>query len=284
MLYHLDGAIMSDGSLRWAISEGGHWEKEDGVKLSFLLSYKNHREAVKELVSAIAKENLSWITYTRNKWNLDLDKFKEFIALIFRADTLIQIPWEWFKGKVPIEPEYETEKGFDFYIVHEVLESLAKDLEIPTEIKESLELFKQDYPHQDKVAFIMMEFDKTTTHNEILNVIRKVLDSHSISGVRADDKQYHDDLFSNVLTYIFGCGFGIAVFERIEEDIQSPNVSLEVGYMLALKKNICLLKDRTLTTLPTDLIGKLYREFDPQNPSETITRKISEWLSDKRIV
>jgi len=84
-------------------------------------------------VNAIAKENLSWITYTRNKWILDLDKFKEFIALKIGADTLIHIPWEWFKGKVSIEPEYETEERsdfgksryktrFDFYIVNEVSE------------------------------------------------------------------------------------------------------------------------------------------------------------------
>jgi hypothetical protein len=161
MLYQLDGAIMSDGSLGWGIYEGGRWEEEDGVKLSFSLSSKNRREATKELVSAIAKENLSWITYTRNKWDLDLDKFKEFIALIFGADTLIHIPWEWFKGKVSIEPEYESkersdfgksryETRFDFYIVQEVseeqkVEPEAEDYVDKERIKELQSLEKPKY-------------------------------------------------------------------------------------------------------------------------------------------
>lgn len=123
MLYHFEGAIMSDESFTWASIKGDHWEKEDGVKLSLLLSCETRRETRINLVNAIAKENLSWITYTRNKWILDLDKFKEFISLKFGADTLIQIPWEWFKGKGPIEPEPEYEKGFVFYIVREVIES-----------------------------------------------------------------------------------------------------------------------------------------------------------------
>ena len=123
MLYHLDGVIMMDESFRWGSTKGHLGEKEDGIKLSFSPGSENHREARKRLLNAIAKENLSWITYIRNKWILDLDKFKEFIPLTFGADTLIQIPWEWFKGKGPIEPEPEYEKGFVFYIVREVIES-----------------------------------------------------------------------------------------------------------------------------------------------------------------
>ena len=113
---------------------------------------------------------------------------------------------------------------------------------------------------------------------------QKCLDTHDIRGVKADDKQYHDDLLSNVQTYLYGCGFGIAVFERIEAEDFNPNVSLEVGYMLAMKKPVCLLKDQTLKTLPTDLVGKLYKEFDPQDSDNTIPDEISKWLSDKGIV
>lgn len=78
-----------------------------------------------------------------------------------------------------------------------------------------------------------------------------------------------------------GCGSGIAVFERLEEENFNPNVAFEVGYMLAMKKPVCLLKDRTLTTLHADLMGKIYKEFDPQNPSKTIPAVLSRWLADK---
>lgn len=201
----------------------------------------------------------------------------------------------WFKGKVSLEPEFETEERivsnkpqYDakvaFYIIPESLNRSAMPLEPPIEIKESLERFKHDYPDPTKVAFIMMEFGKTKAHDEIVETIRKVLDSHGISGIKADDKQYHDDLFPNVMTYLYGCGFGIAVFERIEAEEFNPNVSLEVGYMFALKKPVCLLKDKTLKTLHTDLVGKLYKPFDPQDPIKTIPDEITQWLSDKGII
>jgi hypothetical protein len=97
-------------------------------------------------------------------------------------------------------------------------------------------------------------------------------------------KKYHDDLFGNVLTYLHGCAFGVAVFERLEAEEFNPNVSLEVGYMRALRKSVCLLKDNTLKTLHTDLAGKLYKEFDPQNPTTSIPKELEKWLRDKDIL
>ncbi len=78
--------------------------------------------------------------------------------------------------------------------------------------------------------------------------------------------------------------FGIALFERLEEDEFNPNVSLEVGYLRALRKPVCLLKDKTLKTLQTDLVGKLYKSFDPQDPKKTIPRELENWLRDKEII
>jgi hypothetical protein len=153
--------------------------------------------------------------------------------------------------------------------------------QIPFEIRESLERFRRDYPDARKVAFLMMRFGKTKAHEDIVSGIKAALDPLGVTVVRADDKQYHDDLFPNVLTYVYGCSFGIAVFERIETEQFNPNVALEVGYMFALKKDICLLKDRTLNTLHADLVGKLYRVFDPLDPIGTIPRELSRWLRDK---
>ena len=129
-----------------------------------------------------------------------------------------------------------------------------------------------------------MRFGKTPAHEAIINGIREVSGKHGIAALRADDKQYHDDLFPNVLTYIYGCGFGVAVFERLTTEDFNPNVSLEVGYMLALDKPVCLLKDRTLETLHTDLVGKLYRVFDPQDAQTSIQEPLEKWASDKGII
>jgi hypothetical protein len=130
----------------------------------------------------------------------------------------------------------------------------------------------------------MMKFGKTRMHETILQSIKTTLNKYSINGLRSDDKEYHDDLFANVLTYIHGCAFGIAVFERLEEEEFNLNVSLEVGYMRALRKSVCLLKDNTLKTLHTDPAGKLYKEFDHQDPSSSIPAELEKWLRDKDIL
>lgn len=154
----------------------------------------------------------------------------------------------------------------------------------PPEITTSLERFRRDHPDPSKVAFIMMRFGKTPAHDNITAAVRNELASHGITALRADDKEYHDDLFPNVLTYMYGCSFGVAIFERIEAEDFNPNVALEVGYMLALSKPVCLLKDRTLRTLHTDLVGKLYKSFDPQDPSGSIPPELQKWTRDKGLV
>lgn len=153
----------------------------------------------------------------------------------------------------------------------------------PSEIAESISRFFKDHPDYNKNAFIMMRFGETKAHESITNSIISTLNNYDIKALRADDKEYHDDLYFNILTYIYGCRFGVAVFERLESDSFNPNVSLEVGYMLALKKPVCFLKDKTLKTLQTDLIGKLYRSFDSQDPQKTISTNLEKWLKDKEL-
>jgi hypothetical protein len=154
----------------------------------------------------------------------------------------------------------------------------------PVESSESVKQFRKDHPDPTKLAFVMMRFGSTAAHKSIVEAIRSTVQPLGISALRADEKEYHPDLWPNVLTYVIGCGFGIAVFERLVEDEFNPNVSLEVGYLYGLKKPVCLLKDKTLKTLHSDLIGKLYRPFDPQDPKGTIPTVLSKWIADKGIV
>ena len=172
------------------------------------------------------------------------------------------------------EPEVTTVRNVGGSVMHN----------IPVEITESLERFRKDHPNSSKVAFIMMRFGSTPAHVNIMEGIKEALQPFGLVAVRADEKEYHSDLWYNVLTYIIGCGFGIAVFERLEQDEFNPNASLEVGCMYGLNKPVCLLKDKTLKTLHSDLVGKLYRPFDPQDPKGTIPSELSRWIADKDIV
>ena len=151
----------------------------------------------------------------------------------------------------------------------------------PSEMEASLGRFRNDHPDASRTAFIMMRFGYTDARRRIVKIVNDVLWNAGIRGLRADDKQYHDDLFSNVLTYIHGCGLGIAVFERTEAEEFNPNVSLELGFMMAMGKPICLLKDNALRTLPVDLAGKLYINLDLLAPGITIESALDRWLEDK---
>ena len=149
------------------------------------------------------------------------------------------------------------------------------------EIASGLEKFRADYPVGSKTAFIIMQFGATKPHSTMVPCIKETLKKHGITALRADDKEYMDDLFPNIKTYMHACDFGVAVFDRITEDDFNPNVSLEVGYMLGMGKNVLLLKEKTLKYLQTDLAGKLYKPFDTTDIENTMPQQIEKWLSDK---
>lgn len=288
---YLSGMALSSGSIHWQYFSVGGWDDEKGVKVQFHLSpfrkQYQRRQAIKEIEKLVTTNQIKWITPGVKEWTFDLDTLQS------EFDPFADL--DWMTGKVKIEPEFETFKeevfgesrykaNVAFYLMPEVLTTLdIYQLEPPIEIRESLQRFRAEYPDETKVAFIMMQFGSTKAHTNIVKGIKNVLTPLGITPLQADDKQYHDDLFSNVLTYIWSCSFGIAVFERIEAEDFNPNVSLEVGYMFALRKPVCLLKDKTLKVLHTDLVGKIYRTFDPQHPIKSIAPELTQWLEDKDI-
>lgn len=154
---------------------------------------------------------------------------------------------------------------------------------IPPEIVKSLHDFRNSYPSPKKVGFILMPFEKSEGYDIILKTIKNVLQENGCFGVRADDRIFHNDVLYNILTYLHGCDFGIALFDKSEITTFNPNVSLEVGFLLALNKPVFLLKDQNLPMLQSDLAGKLYFEFDPQDIEKTISPMLKKWLSDKII-
>lgn len=158
-------------------------------------------------------------------------------------------------------------------------------IELPTDILSSLKNFKMDYPDPKKVGFIMMKFGKSEVYGHIATVIKEVLSNNGLVGVRADDKEYHREKFPNILTYIHGCGFGIAIFETIESSDCNPNVSLEAGSLIALSKPVCLLKDRRSIVTP-DIEGWIYKEFnsDMDYCKDTISSVVTKWLYDNNIL
>lgn len=291
-MYYVNG-LLTFGGIDWQGGEG-HPLDDKGLVISFRVSSSSSPQSyqiLKIVKDAIEEEKIPWVSCGVKEWRLNLDMLKESFSWL---STL-----EWLVGEIEMQPEFVVEPNnvwfganyqgtsyygiVSFYITPETLME-AKVINVPIEIQESLKSFKEDFPDSSKVAFIMMDFTETEPYREIKEIIEKSLLDHGIVGVRSDYKAYHDDLFPNVKTYIYGCDFGVAVFERIMGDQFNPNVALEVGYMMALGKPVCLLKDKTIEVLQADLIGKLYKPFDVHNPGNTIPPQITKWLEDKGII
>jgi hypothetical protein len=152
------------------------------------------------------------------------------------------------------------------------------DLTGLTHIEPALRIFLQDHPDPDSNVFIMMRFVDTPQFQEIHQTIVATLAERGLHGVRADDRAYHGDVWSNVEVYLIGCHLGIAVFEDLEHRDHNPNVALELGYMKAKQRRSLILKERTLPAVPTDVVGALYKPFDKFKINETVRSEVARWI------
>jgi hypothetical protein len=147
-------------------------------------------------------------------------------------------------------------------------------------LAEDLRAFLRDHPDPAKNVFLMMRFRTGQHYDDIARAIRDEMTAHGLNVVRADDKDYTGDLWTNVCVYMLGCSHGIAVFEEIDEREFNPSVALELGFMEALNKRCLLLKDGRMPKMPTDIVGKLYEEFDIFNIDASVRRGVRAWLHD----
>lgn len=154
----------------------------------------------------------------------------------------------------------------------------------PQELNMSLDRLKKNHPDPAKLGFLIMRFTSGKPFGEIVKAIKETAETYGISIVRADENEFHSDLWGNVRTLLHGCSFGVAVYERIEQEEPNANVGLEVGYLMAMNKPVLLLKERTIKALQADLMGKLYRQFDEHDPAATIPNQLEGWLSDNGII
>ena len=139
--------------------------------------------------------------------------------------------------------------------------------------------FLNDHSNFDKNVFIMMRFLQNDQLDQVHSTIKTSLKALGFDAVRADDRDYTGELWSNLEVYMTGSRFGIAIFEDFTtvRDF-NPNVSLELGYMLGRRKRVLILKEQTLPLLPADVVHRLYKPFDKFRIEESITREITNWI------
>lgn len=142
-----------------------------------------------------------------------------------------------------------------------------------------LRVFLTDHPTYDRNVFIMMRFSDSPQLTQIHQSIVAALAAHDMKAVRADDRDYTGELWSNIEVYLTGCKYGIAVFEDVDQRDFNPNVSLELGYLMGRGKRTLLLKEKRLPRIPSDVVHRLYKEFDVFDVENSIMREIGKWVA-----
>lgn len=162
-------------------------------------------------------------------------------------------------------------------------QALVRSLQLPPGYEHYarfLPSFLRDHPQPERNVFLIMRFRSGPQYDEIHKAIRAGMARYGLNVVRADDKDYTGDLWENVCLHMLGCRFGVAVFEEIDLREFNPNVALELGFMIAHGKRCLLLKDQRMPRMPTDIVGKLYKEFDSYSITATIGSAVDRWARD----
>lgn len=114
-----------------------------------------------------------------------------------------------------------------------------------------------------KHGFIMTSFDKK--HDEsIKQSIQEVEEKFQIKmHIANSNGETANQLLNNIMGLMNCCDFGVGIYfnDYKKGSIINPNLSLEVGYMLGLNKEICYLKNVELDHLNNDLASKIYTKY-----------------------
>jgi hypothetical protein len=73
--------------------------------------------------------------------------------------------------------------------------------------------------------------------------------------------------------------YGIAFFEDRRNRGLNYNLTIEVGSMLITGRRCALLKDSSIPRMPTDLVGKIYKSVDLDDP-KTVSHALHVWIRD----
>jgi len=150
-----------------------------------------------------------------------------------------------------------------------VVQALIDPALAPKRWSESIKRLLDQYPFESNV-FCMTRFPSKPKDTTFLDPIRDVIEatrgalaSHHLHLHLASDEILDEDLFANVAAHMWACKYGIGLFEdRHGKDRLNYNVVIEVGCMIMTGRSCALLKDEGSPAMPTDFVGRIYKEVD----------------------
>lgn len=151
----------------------------------------------------------------------------------------------------------------------------------PPELILPLQKFLEIHPF-DRNVFGMTRFPdlKVTGGDPIANALKEAREVCAASGLElhlASDRAISDHLWTNVTAHMWGCRYGLAIFEdRVDRGL-NHNLLIEVGGMMMSGRRCALLKDGSIARMPTDFVGLIYKSIDLDDAG-SVRSAVTEWI------
>ena len=134
-----------------------------------------------------------------------------------------------------------------------------------------VEAFLEQHPF-DRNVFVMVRYRQR--NDVLLSSVKDALKTARLRAIVAREHNLTDDLY-NPIACLLCCSQGVCIFDEPEaEQVFNPNVAYELGMMHLLSRRCLILKHVQLRILHSDILMKLYEEYETVDEAVGILR---EW-------
>lgn len=152
----------------------------------------------------------------------------------------------------------------------------------PPGLTTALHTFLAEFPFETNVLgmtrFASADPDSDDPVASAVEIAREVCADHGLTFHLASDRALVDDLWGNVAAHMWACHYGIAFFENRVGRGLNYNLSIEVGAMLMAGRRCALLRDSSIASMPTDLVGHIYRGLNLGDEDQVATN-VHQWIA-----
>ena len=151
----------------------------------------------------------------------------------------------------------------------------------PATIANAVRGFVETHPPEHNI-FGMTRFPRDGADKALrdaLDAASEAATSRGFDLILASERTLVDDLWGNVMAHIWSSSLGLTIFEARSDRGVNHNLAIETGAMLMSGRRCALLRDRTVETMPSDLVGHIYYAVDLDRPN-TVRMSVDRWLAD----
>ena len=162
-----------------------------------------------------------------------------------------------------------------------VVHSLVPPTLAPPSIVAPVTRFNEKYPF-DLNVFGMTRFPDDSGIDPVegaLSAAKMELERRGLSFHLASDRAMSGELWTNVAAHMWASRYGLAIFEDRRGRGLNYNLTIEVGGMVMTGRRCLLLKDSSIGSMPTDLVGMIYKPVDLDDPG-TVTEAVNDWITN----